>query len=314
MELFFVFYKKIFFYMNRNTGWQKQKEKSSYFWLKFALFLANNLGRSVTRFILIFVVFYYMLSSPKTLKSCKEYWHRLKRKHLYLHSFLQMYYFATTILDRVYFLQNKLSLFSISHSHLQDITEIIQQKDSVIFVGSHLGSFDIARVLAKNNNDLGIKLKVVMDITHNPTIIRFLSQINPQILKTIFDKKNAIQDIFEMKKLLKNGTSLAFLNDRNVDKNSNTIKCTFLGKRCYLPANNIKLAIKTQKPVIFFVAIYQGGNRYKIIFKPLKLSATQNKLSDKEKLVILSQNYISLLEKYTRKYPFNWFNFYDFWQ
>jgi predicted LPLAT superfamily acyltransferase len=65
--------------------------------------------------------------------------------------------------------------------------------------------------------------------------------------------------------------------------------------------------------VILILGLYLGGNRYHIIFEPLAdFSATERS----ERAAAVEEGvrrYAARLEHYCRRYPYNWFNFLDFW-
>ena len=65
-------------------------------------------------------------------------------------------------------------------------------------------------------------------------------------------------------------------------------------------------------PLFFMAAIYRGGNRYDIIFDTLV-----NFDGAESKPVLIDRaitRYAEILEKWVIDAPYNWFNFFDFWQ
>jgi predicted LPLAT superfamily acyltransferase len=74
------------------------------------------------------------------------------------------------------------------------------------------------------------------------------------------------------------------------------------------------LAALTRCPVILFFGVYRGGNRYDIYFERLADSIILDRARRREDLQHWLQRYAERLEYYVRNAPFNWFNFYDFWE
>ncbi|RLA06588.1 MAG: hypothetical protein DRQ51_08945 [Gammaproteobacteria bacterium] len=297
---------------NLKKSWQQEKEKSNYFWLQIILWLANNLGRPLTRLFLLPITLYYMLFSRSIRHSSKNYWLIFDKKYSILRSFKQIFYFSATILDRVYFLQDKFNLFNIETCGVQQALDLIKKNKSCIFLGSHLGSFDILRSMSTGDK-IPISLKISMDENHNEKMTTMLNVINSNISKMIIKSSNSLENIFIMKKLLDESVNIAFLNDRIISKTDKNYQTKFLGNKCYFPTKNIKLAIALKKPVIFFVAVYAGDNNYKIFFIPLLLTGEQQKLPKTKKIKLLCSLYVQELEQKVKEYPYNWFNFYDFW-
>ena len=74
------------------------------------------------------------------------------------------------------------------------------------------------------------------------------------------------------------------------------------------------MAALLRRPVVFMTGLYLGGNRYALHFEPLAdFSAVAREQRDAAMQVAITR-YAALLEQYCRKAPYNWFNFFDFWQ
>ncbi|NJN45664.1 MAG: lipid A biosynthesis acyltransferase, partial [Candidatus Competibacteraceae bacterium] len=67
-------------------------------------------------------------------------------------------------------------------------------------------------------------------------------------------------------------------------------------------------------PVIIFFGLYRGSNRYDIHFERLADVITLDRACRQQQLQHWAQRYAERLEHYTRSAPYNWFNFYDFWE
>ncbi|MBA5249029.1 MAG: hypothetical protein FE834_05780 [Gammaproteobacteria bacterium] len=69
-----------------------------------------------------------------------------------------------------------------------------------------------------------------------------------------------------------------------------------------------------KKPVIIFFGIYMGGNKYEIHFKELRSNFKGDKSSRKSDIEKDAQLYMESIQSILKKHPFNWFNFYDYWE
>ena len=80
------------------------------------------------------------------------------------------------------------------------------------------------------------------------------------------------------------------------------------------PYSKQRLAAILDVPVIFFIGLYLGGNKYEIYFDKL----VSNFNVDRENRDVLveqcTKKYVKSIEKYVRHEPLNWFNFYDYWK
>jgi predicted LPLAT superfamily acyltransferase len=74
------------------------------------------------------------------------------------------------------------------------------------------------------------------------------------------------------------------------------------------------MAALLRRPVVFMVGLYLGGNRYTIHFEPLADFSDIARGQRDAAVQAAITRYAALLDHYCRKAPYNWFNFFDFWQ
>jgi predicted LPLAT superfamily acyltransferase len=60
--------------------------------------------------------------------------------------------------------------------------------------------------------------------------------------------------------------------------------------------------------------LYLGGNRYAIHFDALADFSSVPTGQRDAAMQAAIERYAALLDQYCRKAPYNWFNFFDFWQ
>jgi predicted LPLAT superfamily acyltransferase len=60
--------------------------------------------------------------------------------------------------------------------------------------------------------------------------------------------------------------------------------------------------------------VYRGGNRYDIHFEPLVDFSDAGAGDRAARVQAAVERYVGLLEQHCRRAPYNWFNFFDFWQ
>jgi predicted LPLAT superfamily acyltransferase len=73
------------------------------------------------------------------------------------------------------------------------------------------------------------------------------------------------------------------------------------------------LAAVTGVPVILPFGIYRGGNRYDVYFELLSDRIELSCTGREEALREWIQRYADRLARHALDAPYNWFNFYDFW-
>jgi predicted LPLAT superfamily acyltransferase len=290
--------------------WIKQKERGSPFALRLILWIAQNLGRSVARAILYPITLYFLLMAKPQRNASFRYLSRvLGRQATLLDVAQHIHCFASTILDRVFQLADRSDEFDIQCNNPEEIYHLLDQGQGCLLLGAHLGSFEVLRSLAINKHKM--PLKILMYPNHNEQISKIFMQLNPEVAQSILPLGET-DTMLKVADALAEGKAVAMLGDRTVGSEK-SVNCRFLGKTAQFPAGPMFLASVLKVPVIFFVGLHMGGNRYELYFEKL---ADQVVIDRKQRGVDLQrwmQVYVDRLEHYARKAPHNWFNFYDFW-
>jgi predicted LPLAT superfamily acyltransferase len=69
-----------------------------------------------------------------------------------------------------------------------------------------------------------------------------------------------------------------------------------------------------KRPVLFMTGLYRGGNRYELHFEQLFDAQAVPRHARERFIEQALLRYAERLERYCREAPYNWFNFYDFWE
>jgi len=118
--------------------------------------------------------------------------------------------------------------------------------------------------------------------------------------------------LLKVKESLDGGFLVGTLGDRPTS-DGKTAQCQFLGAPATFPIGAILIAAMMHCPVILFFGLYHGGNRYEIFFERFAEEIVLNRNRRAEDIQHWTQRYVDRLEHYARLAPYNWFNFYPFW-
>ena len=157
-----------------------------------------------------------------------------------------------------------------------------------------------------------IPIKIIMKKTQNPVITGILDALNPEIADTVLDPDDP-DILFAMKEYLDQGYIIGMLGDRVTDE-TKQVECEFLGGQANFSATPILLASIFQVPVILFFGLYRGENRYQTYFELLVDGKDIDRNRREQQIAYWTQRYADRLAHYVRMAPYNWFNFFDFWQ
>jgi predicted LPLAT superfamily acyltransferase len=294
------------------TQWKARPEGGGRFAIWLIRGIARHAGRKVARLLLGPITVYFLLMRAPERRASIAYLERvLGRRMRWIDGARHIHTFASTILDRVFLLSGRLQQFNIRISGLDDIHAQLDKQQGVLLFGSHLGSFEVMRVLARQRPDYVIR--VVLDKGHNPAMTQLLDALDPAIAANVID---ASQDgpslMLAIQQAVSAGHLVALLVDRVSDGDSSE-PATFLGHVARFPRAPWLIASVLHVPIVLAFGLYQGGNRYHLAFEPFSDGLRIPRAERAHALSALIQRYASRLEHYARLAPYNWFNFYDFW-
>jgi predicted LPLAT superfamily acyltransferase len=296
---------------NMTQDWTQKKEHGSARSLRFMVWLATTLGRRATRVLLYPIAVYFVLRAGDARQASIEYLTKvLGRKPAWHELFRHFYTFSCVLLDRVFLLLGHAGLFDIrivENAYAeQDATT---RANGVFLMGAHMGSFEAVRLVSRTQADL--KLVLLMYEENARKIGALIAAINPKAQQEIVPLGN-VSAMLTVRDRLAEGAVVGILADRTL-KHEKEIRIPFLGAPAYLAAGPFRMAAMLRRPVFLMVGLYRGGNRYDIHLE--KIADFGNIAGNRDEAVEAAiHRYAERLEHFVRLAPYNWFNFYDFWQ
>jgi len=293
-----------------NTSWIKRKERGSLFLIRFISWLAINLGRPVGRVLLYPITLYFVLFMPYARKSSTLFLTRaLGIKPGFRQLFRHFHTFAATILDRVFLLSGHYDEYQIEVEGMDVALKEYHKNRGCILMGSHLGSFDLLRTVG--NDDSGIKYKALMYGENSEKVSSVLNILNPELASSMIPvgKSNTMLLVQDA---LAAGELVGVLADRHMN-DSKVAVCDFYNQKVRFPTAPVLLGGLLNVPVLMFFAVCTGNKSYRIHFELLSDEVIFDRSSRKKVLEQFTQQYVLRLEHYSKKYPYNWFNFFDYW-
>jgi predicted LPLAT superfamily acyltransferase len=289
--------------------WQDLPERGTPLMLRWFHWIAVHIGRTGARLLLYPVIAYFLVSARTARRVSYDYLQRaLGRSVHWWNVFRHFHFFAATILDRVYLLRGEFDHFDVALNGTEILHRQMESGRGCILLGSHLGSFEVLRTFGVTRK---FNLKVLMDIEHNENITRFLDGLNPEIAGTVIVPDRS-DTLLRVKESLDAGFLIGTLGDR-VTKNDKTVQCQFFNAPATFPAGPLIIATIMHCPVVLFFGLYRGANRYEIHFELFADEISLDRERRADELQDWVQRYVDRLEHYARLSPYNWFNFYPFW-
>ena len=296
-----------------SSAWKQRPEGGGLFAIGLIRGIARHGGRAVARLLLYPITLYFLLRrAPERNASRAWLGHALARPATLWHVAKHIHTFAATILDRVFLLSGEMKRFKVRVHGLEKLHDTLADGQGMLLFGSHLGSFEVLRMLSRERPD--IKVRVVLDIGHNPAMSQLLDALNPEIAATVIDAGQSGQTIMlEIQNAIAEGALVTLLVDR-VQSGQTWLQVPFFGRDAPMPTAPWLIASVLGVPVMLAFGLYRGGNRYDLVFEAFDLGDRVPRAERANRLLGMLGRYAARLEHHARQAPYNWFNFYDFWE
>lgn len=298
------------------ADWATEPERSHMWALTLIRWIATGVGRPLTRLLLHPITLYFVLANGKARRASREYLARaLKRPATFADGYRHVHAFAATVLDRIYFLQERFDLFEVTTTNGDAIHQPLAQGEGVITIGAHLGSFEAMRA---GGEARGERVAMLMYENNARMINAMLAAVAPKAkLHTI--ALGQAGAMLALRRFLDGGGIAGLLADRTLPGGagrSRTHWIDFLGRPAPFSDGPFRLAAMLKRRVVFSAGLYHGGNRYELTFSELadfREAGNDSREAVDQQVREALERYVRRLEAACVESPYNWFNFYDFW-
>ncbi len=292
--------------------WSERPEGGGRFALKLIRNIGLRCGRKVSRCLLYPITLYFFLRRGPERRSSYDYLQRVLGQRPSVWQVLRhFHYFATTIMDRVFLLTAAIDRFDVRMFGVENLHAHMRPDRGVMLVGAHVGSFEVLRALALTRPET--KVRVVLDTQKTPAMTELLHALNPDVASTVIDAgRPGHEVVLAMHDAMQEGALATLLGDR-ARPGEATVLVDFLGQPAHFPVAPFLIGSVLKVPIVLCLGLYRGGNRYDLHFETLYEQLQLPRRGRDEELRAAVQHYATRLEHHLRIDPYNWFNWYDFW-
>ena len=292
-------------------AWLEQRERGSLAALRLMTWVTRSLGYGAARALLPPICTYFLAFAPRARAASRGFLARaLGRRATLIDVYRHFQTFAGTLLDRVAVLSGDGAEFDVRMHGTEALEAALALRQGCLLLGSHLGSFELLRVLGETRR--GIAVNLVMHEANAPRASRWARSLAPELDARIIVPGRP-DSMLRVRDSLQRGEVVAMLGDRALD-GERAIACEFLGERARFPAGPLLAAALLGAPVVTFFCLYRGPRRYDAHFELLAERLPVERPAREAAVAHELQRYAARLEAHARSAPDNWFNFYDFGQ
>jgi predicted LPLAT superfamily acyltransferase len=289
------------------TRWTDKAERGSAALIQLIVWLARHAGRPLCRALLYPIVLYFVLTDGTARRASAEFLGAVHgRPATWREVFAHIHGFAATLLDRVYMAGGEFDRFEVVIEGVGLVDQALAAGRGCLLLGSHLGSFDLMMLAHRAMAERPISVMMRVDPRAR---LRRLAGIDDRALDLI--ELGRPDSFLRAHEVLRRGGVVAALADR-VDGAAARLPVRFLGRMTTMPIAPHVLAARSGAPVLLCFGLYEGGHRYRIEFVEFGPAAAADSRGAALQPVV--DRYAMLLERYARRYPLNWFNFYPYWR
>lgn len=240
---------------------------------------------------------WYVIVRPTNTSGAYKF-HRLRgrsRLQAAVDVYRSFYHFGQAIIDRFAVYAGESFEVEVDNKNLYDGR--MNQQTGLIMIFSHVGNTEMAGYFLPTPEK---QMHVVAYGGESPIVMEKRQQaLVRNNIEMIFAQPNDMTHIYRINEVLQNGDVLGMAADRRMGDSTTT--CMFMGKETVFPAGVFRICQTMKLPVLLIFVIKESTKKYHVYCEELH--------SGKD----IAQQYASRLEQMAKAYPYQWFNFYDFW-
>ncbi|CAN5364405.1 lipid A biosynthesis acyltransferase [soil metagenome] len=283
----------------------KGKSRGGVAGYKAFVFVINTFGLSFAYFVLRFVAFYFLFAAAKESGHSYRFFNQRlgysKLKAAYS-VYKNHYTFGKVLLDKIALLSGRGNLFTFNFDGKHHLEKMARDGKGGVLISAHIGNWEIASQLLSG---LGAKVNVVMMDAEYDRIKDYLTTVTGERQYNIIPVKQDMSHIFGISNALINKEFICIHGDRFLE-GAKVMGVEFMGGHAYFPAGPFSIAKRLKVPATYVYAMKESDTHYHFF-------ATEPFTFDSSVREFIA-SYAQELEKKVRQYPYQWFNYYDFWQ
>jgi len=190
----------------------------------------------------------------------------------------------------------------------EELLALIGEGRGVVLLTAHVGNWQSAMA---HITGLRVPINSLMHYREEAVAKHFFDLRGQELPFRIIKSDGFMGGLVEATAALQRGEVVTIMGDRYAGGPHTEVE--FLGKPVRLPAAPYALAAATSSPVAVLLAAKTGRREYRLklweVFRP-QPTDRENRRRDLEEW---ARRFAVVLEEYLERYPYQWYNFFDFW-
>lgn len=269
-------------------------------------------GRKSAYILLWFVALYYALFRPSIRRKAYPYLSKRfpgKGPAGRLSDTRKLYYsLGRTLIDRAAIGILGRNSVKLTFPDKNRLLEIIHEGRGVILMTAHVGNWQTSLA---GLDDFGTPKHLLIHREAGDIDLHYYEHSNKDRPFQIIDPAGYMGGVIEIIQALKRGEVVSIMGDRILGSERGTVPVGFLGHAARFPVSAYKFASATGSPVAILFSHSNGPGGYELsLAGVLRIPKETSSPEDYKKY---AQHFADMLESYTGRYPYEFFNFFDMW-
>jgi predicted LPLAT superfamily acyltransferase len=270
-----------------------------------------KIGGVIPAYILLrFVTFYYLIFSYQSTKHIYNYFHT-RLGYGAVKSILKVYrnynLLGQSLIDKVVVMSGIPNKFTFDFDGVENLHKIASLKKGGLLLSAHIGSWETAGHLFHTVTN---RINIVVFDGENEGIKEYMESVTGKIGVNLIIIKDDMSHIFKINEALANNELVCMHADRFIE-GAKTVKVNFLGAEARFPLGPFMLASRFKVPVSFVFAVKESTFHYHFFATEIK---DYLHLEKDDIIQQMLKDFVGYMEDKVKKYPEQWYNYYNFWQ
>ena len=313
-----------------NGHWADLKEVGGGLWhFRFMLWVACHLPLFMVELVTAIGSFFFWLGAAPVRARSRIYLDHLSKvsgKKIGLFgTYKHIYSFALSMMEKLLGWRGAIKLNRIEKQNddLEMFLDQLNRGQGAFMLCSHLGNMEMLRSLTAYDGFMTkrkFEVFPVIDFSVTSKFNGLLRELNPGLMDHIVDANGiGIESAVWMKEQVSAGNLVVIAGDRtSANSRNRTIATEFLGEPANFPEGTFSLAGILNEPVYFVFVVRKSDfnirSTYELHVMRAKTSLQCPRKERPERMKALLREYTSILEKLCKEHPYQWYNFYNFWE
>ncbi|MDQ2069990.1 glycosyltransferase family 2 protein [Natronospira bacteriovora] len=300
--------------------WSRTGERGSLLALRLSVLAFRLLGRRGMAVVLFPAAVYFLLFNARARRASMQYFHRLHALDPALpapgwrNSFRHFWQFVQANINRVEAWSGADSQARTAFPDEAHFQALVDAGQGALFIGAHVGNLEVGRAIAARWPE--VTFNALVYTANARRYNRAMQELNERFgANLILVEEIGADTALMLKSRVDAGEFVVIVGDRTpVAGDSPTVTAPFLGEQARFPVGPWVLAHVLACPVFFFFYMEDDDGGFRVFLEPVADRIRLPRKDRDRELQALTETYAGRLETLARQYPYQWYNFYDFWR